>query len=129
MSLNLEKSVYLGEFEIRKPKLARVAGENYIIGEIYVPEYRVSEKPMFEQVKLERKETEVKPVESTVPEKSVTTVVVATKDNTETILGVLDSKEFEDKAKELGLVVNKIHSVLDGKTKTHNGYTFAVKEV
>lgn len=127
--MNLEKSVYLGEFEIRKPKLARVAGESYIIGEIYVPEYRVSEKPMFEQVKLERKETDVKPIESTVTENTVTTVVVASKDNTDTILGVLDSKEFEDKAKELGLTPKKIHSVLEGKTKTHNGYTFAVKEV
>lgn len=127
--MNLEKSVYLGEFEIRKPKLARVAGESYIIGEIYVPEYRVSEKPMFEQVKLERKETDVKPVDDNVVEDIVTTVVVATKDNTDTILGVLDSKEFEDKAKELGLTPKKILSVLDGKTKTHNGYTFAVKEV
>ena len=127
--MNLEKSVYLGEFEIRKPKLARVAGESYIIGEIYVPEYRVSEKPMFEQVKLERKETDVKPIEDNVVEDNVTTVVVATKENTDTILGVLDSKEFEDKAKKLGLTPKKIHSVLDGKTKTHNGYTFAVKEV
>lgn len=127
--MNLEKSVYLGEFEIRKPKLARVAGESYIIGEIYVPEYRVSEKPMFEQVKLERKETDIKPIEDNVVEDTVTTVVVATKDNTDTILGVLNSKEFEDKAKELGLTSKKIHSVLDGKTKTHNGYTFAVKEV
>ena len=111
--MNLEKSVYLGEFEIRKPKLARVAGESYIIGEIYVPEYRVSEKPMFEQVKLERKETEVESITSTKAENTVTTVVVATKDDEETILGVLDSKEFEDKAKELGLIVKKIHSVLD----------------
>ena len=129
MSLNLEKSVYLNEFEIRKPKLARVDGQNYIVGEIYVPEYRVSEKPMFEQVKLERKPTEVEPITSTKAENTVTTVVVATKDDEETILGVLDSKEFEDKAKELGLIVKKIHSVLDGKAKTHNGYTFAVKEV
>lgn len=125
MRVNLDKSVFLGEFEIRRPKLARVGGEDYIIGEIYVPAYRVSEKPMFEQVKVDRVQVQEKPVVVNEP----TSVVVAIKDEEEIVLGELDSKQFEEKAKELGLLPKKIHTVLDGKAKTHNGYTFAVKGV
>ncbi|MBS4462271.1 hypothetical protein JXA27_06830 [Aerococcaceae bacterium zg-B36] len=58
--------------------------------------------------------------------KETTTVIVAINNTTgeETVLGTQESQTFNDFVKENKLNIEAIDHVLNGKQKTHKGYTF-----